>query len=236
VNVVKKVIVNGAYGKMGELACQHIEASTDLILAATAGRQDDLAQIIQQNQADMVLDLTNANAVWSNANIIIDHGLRPIIGSSGLSADQIHSLQSKAKIKQLSGIIVPNFSIGAVLMMQCAEIAAQHFTDCAIVETHHPAKIDQPSGTARASAERIQHINQHAVDIHSIRLPGVIANQQITFGGLDETLCIEHNTISREAFMPGIILACRKVTHLHELVVGLEHCLDASLISTMKPK
>ena len=223
------ILVNGAFGKMGTLACQAIEQTNDLSLISKVGREDDLAMHIKQRQPDLVLDLTNSKAIWQTANITLDLNTRLVIGTSGLSTDQIESLTNKAKEKSLGSMIVPNFSIGAVLMMKYAADAAHYFKHATIKETHHPAKLDSPSGTALATARKISEalqVDENKIDIQSSRKEGVLAKQQVIFTGQSETLTIEHDTKNREVFMPGVLLACRKVMAFDQMHVGLEWCLS----------
>lgn len=216
-----KVIINGANGKMGQEAVKAVEAANDLTLVAALGRQDNLAKAIADTQASVVVDLTEPAAVYDNTKTILENGAHPVVGTTGLTDDQLTELQQLAKQQSLGGIIVPNFSIGAVLMMRFASEAAKFYQNAEILEYHHPRKKDSPSGTAR----RTQEMMGQACPIHSIRLPGVVAEQQVLFGGEAETLMIQHRTIDRAAFMPGLLLCCRKISSLNELAVGLEALL-----------
>jgi len=149
------VIVNGANGKMGALACQTIQNHPEFELVAALGRQDDLGQHIDTTQAKIVVDLTRADCVYTNALTIIQHHAHPVIGTSGLVDDQIQTLQSQCQDQQLGGIIVPNFSIGAILMMHFSAIASRFLSEVEIIETHHQQKPDSPSGTAIKTADLI---------------------------------------------------------------------------------
>lgn len=240
-----RVIVNGANGKMGKLACSAIENHDNFTLVARLGRGDNLSMEITKNKADVVVDLTTADSVYENSIAIIQSGARPVIGASGLLEDQINDLSKRCEKNNIGGIIVPNFSIGAVLMMQFAAQAARLLPEVEIIEAHHQQKLDAPSGTALKTAEMIakarvlgknklqlkelipgvrggSHVD---VPIHSLRIPGVLAQQQIIFGSLGETLTITHNSIDRASFMPGVILACQSVLQLDKLYYGLEHIL-----------
>jgi 4-hydroxy-tetrahydrodipicolinate reductase len=241
-----KVIVNGAQGKMGELACKTIEEHSSLTLVAGLGRHDVLADEIRAKQADVVVDLTRADSVYDNSLTIIELGAHPVIGTSGLNDKQIAKLQHLSLEKKLGGLIVPNFSIGALLMMHFASIASRFFPECEIVEAHHQNKLDAPSGTALKTAELIKNarMSERAqlklkelvsgarggiyqdVPVHAIRLPGILAKQDVIFGSFGETLTIGHNSIDRSAFMPGLALACTSVMDLDTLYYGLEHILD----------
>ncbi len=244
-SVKTRIIVNGANGKMGALACETLAADQQFELVGQAGRQDNLGELIDSSQADVVLDLTRADCVWDNAQTIMTHGARPVIGTTGLNNEQIDELTIQCQNLNLGAIIVPNFSVGAVLMMHFAAQAAAHYSEVEIVETHHQQKLDAPSGTAMKTAEMIaqsrkKNPNQldlkelipgarggssHQVPIHSLRLPGVIARQTVEFGGIGETLTITHNSLDRACFMPGVVLACKAVMSLDSLVYGLETVL-----------
>ncbi len=240
------VIVNGASGKMGTHACKAINEHNDFQLVASLGRTDNLLTAIAETKANIVIDLTRADCVYDNCLTIINQGAHPVIGTSGLSFEQITTLQQLCNEKKLGGIIVPNFSISAVLMMRFAADAARLMPEVEIIEAHHPQKLDAPSGTAMKTAELIAaarimpkaHLDLKEllpgarggihgdINIHSIRLPGVLARQQVIFGNLGETLTITHDTIDRSSFMPGLILACKRVQQLDALYYGLEHVLD----------
>lgn len=246
-----KIIINGANGRMGKSAVAYLPTQTDLSLVATAGRKDDLAGLIKQHQADVVVDLTTAEVAFDNASTIINAGARAVIGTSGFNDEHIATLQAQCKQKKLGGVIAPNFSISAILMMQLATQAAAHLPSVEIIEYHHDQKKDAPSGTAAKTAHMINAARKaaqltvppdpttieleqypgcrgghcHSVPTHSVRLPGFIATQEVIFGNTGETLSIRHSTINRDAFMPGIALACRRVMTLNELVYGLDNLL-----------
>ncbi len=239
------VIVNGANGKMGAIACKTIAEHPDFTLLAGLGSTDNLEKSMQDLKPQIVIDLTTAKSVYANATTIINNNARPVIGTSGLLDEQISALQEIASSKKLGGIIVPNFSIGAILMMQFAKFAAKLMPEVEIIEAHHKQKLDAPSGTALKTADMIaasrteipnqletREIIKNArgatyknINIHSIRLPGYLANQQVIFGNHGETLTICHNSIDRSSFMPGLILACQTVTKLDSLIYGLENII-----------
>lgn len=239
------VIVNGAQGKMGQLACETIQKHAEFDLLAGLGRSDDLAQAISDLNPGIVVDLTRADSVYQNTKIIIEQGAHPVIGTSGLLDAEIETLRSLCTKKNLGGLIVPNFSIAAVLMMQFAAKAAHYLPEVEIVEAHHPAKAEAPSGTALKTADVIAKARTRAahmprceelvpgalgalhqdVRIHSMRLPGTLAQQDVIFGQLGETLTLRHQTIDRLSFMPGVILACQHVLTLDTLVYGLDQLL-----------
>ncbi|MDF3054129.1 MAG: dapB [Gammaproteobacteria bacterium] len=240
-----RVLVNGAHGKMGQEAVKAINKDPDLVLAGEAHRDSDLAHMIEAMQAEVVVDLTTASDVFQNTQTIIASNAHPVIVTSGLSLDDVAHFAETCKAKGLGGLVAPNFSIGAVLMMRYASEAAKYFSDVEIIEYHHNQKIDAPSGTAMRTAEMIAEVRARVpedptkkevlsgargglykdIRVHSIRIPGVIANQEVIFGGEGETLTLTHNTLHRGAFMPGICLACKKVPSLKTLVYGLEHLL-----------
>lgn len=241
-----KVLVNGAQGNMGKAVVNAIQNTNDLILVAQTDKEDHLVETIQSSGAQVVVDFTTAESAFVNANAIITAGARPVIGTSGLLAEQVETLTEICRKKQLGGLVAPNFALGAVLMMQYARDCAQYFPDVEIIEMHHTRKADAPSGTALRTAEMISETqgkkelsqtlqvekfsgargaSYHDIPIHSVRLPGLLAHQIVIFGGLGQSLSIRHDTMSREAFMPGVCLACRKVMQLKELVFGLEKIL-----------
>ncbi len=242
----KRVIVNGAQGKMGRLACEILRGHADFELVAELGRQDDLARCIIETQADIVVDLTRADVAFQNALVIINSGASPVIGTSGLLAEQIDDLKKQCDTLNRGGLIVPNFSIGAVLMMHFSAIAARYFADVEIIEAHHPQKVDAPSGTAIKTADLIAGARLHkkqpdacreilpgargalsqSIPIHAVRLSGVLAEQSVIFGQPGETLTVLHRTSDRVSFMPGLVLACQRVTSLKTLCYGLEYVLD----------
>jgi 4-hydroxy-tetrahydrodipicolinate reductase len=240
-----RVIVNGARGKMGALACETLKNHPEFDLVAQLSKKDHLAQVINDTHAQVVVDLTRADCVYENSVHIIQAGARPVIGTSGLLTQQIETLASLCESHQLGGIIVPNFSISAVLMMMFAAKAAEYLSEVEIIEAHHQQKLDAPSGTALKTADMIAATRKHPkntlilkeliagsrggnhadINIHSIRLPGIIARQEVIFGNIGETLSIIHNTIDRQSFMPGIVLACQKVMTAEHLIYGLEEVL-----------
>lgn len=240
-----KLIVNGANGRMGQVFVKTTMEHDDLSLVAETGRQDNLVETIQQTQADVVVDLTTADAAYGNALAIIQAGARPVIGTSGLSLEQVKELQAEAARSKLGGIIAPNFSIGAVLMMRYAKDAARYFNNIEVIEHHHDKKADAPSGTAMKTAQLMAEsrqqkpaplvekellpgargANHEEIHIHSVRLPGRVAHQEVIFGGTGEILTIRNDAIDRSCYMPGIVLSCRKVMELDHLVYGLEDIL-----------
>ncbi len=239
-----RIIVNGAHGKMGQLAVAMLSVQPDFEVVAVLGRADNLSQSIQAMQAQVVVDLTCASVVYQNTLTIIEAGSCPVIGTSGLLPEQYLTLKAYCDENKLGGIIVPNFSIGAVLMMHFSSVASKYMSDVEIVEVHHPQKQEAPSGTAIKTAEMIaqsrkEHVSypchellsgargalSRDVPIHSLRVSGVLAQQEVIFGQTGETLSIVHRTLDRVSFMPGLLLACQKVRALKTLHYGLEHLL-----------
>ncbi len=239
------ILINGAQGKMGQHTIAAVKGDGRFCLVAQTGRQDDLASLIAKHQPDIVIDFTIASEAMTNATIILESGARAVIGTSGFLPEDIKTLEALCENKGLGAIIAPNFSIGALLMMQMSAQAAKYLPAMEIVEMHHDQKQDAPSGTALKTADMIAETRgdytpvegealldrsargvwHHSIPIHAIRIPGVIANQMVICGGQGETLTIRHDTLSREAFMPGVLLACEKVMALDHLVYGLEHLL-----------
>lgn len=237
-----RVLVNGAAGRMGQTTVKFIHTDKTLNLVGEAHEKDDIKKSILATKADIVIDFTNAAVVYENTKNIILAGAHPIIGTSGLIPKQIKELQRLCAEKNLGGIIAPNFCIGALLMMRFAEQAAQYFSECEIIETHHENKLDAPSATAIKTAELINSARKKPpsvkkvhetlrgargaikdkIPIHALRLPGFLAKQDILFGHMGGNLVIAHETIDRNAYMPGVLLACKKVMSLKKLVYGLE--------------
>lgn len=246
-NTPINIIINGANGKMGRTTIAAITHEKDLQLIAATTRDDDLISAIKKNHTDVVIDFTTPTSVFENTQKIIDAGARAVIGTTGLSQEQIKILSDKCKKKKIGAIIAPNFSIGAILMMKYAQDAANYFNDVEIIEYHHAQKKDAPSGTAKKTAEFISQTkkekntsakidlqlknnpargkNHCEIPIHSVRLNGVFANQQVIFGGNGEIFTLQHIASDRNAMMPGLFLCCRKVMGLNELVYGMESFL-----------
>lgn len=238
------ILINGASGKMGKTTVAAIAHESDLTLVATTTRADDLTTAIRQSHADVVIDWTTPASVFNNAKSIIAAGVHPVIGTTGLTDEQIAELTALCAEKKLGGVITPNFSIGAILMMKYAQLAAAYFPDVEIIEYHHPHKLDAPSGTAKKTAELIaknklhkntsesidaalknnaaRGVHHHDIPIHAVRMTGVFANQQVIFGGNGETFILQHTTSDRNAMMPGVFLCCRNVMALDHLVYGME--------------
>ncbi len=241
-----RVLVNGAKGRMGQEVVKAVTAAADLELVDQTDLGDDLIARIKASQAQAVVDFTTAAVAFENTRKILEAGVHPVVGTSGLLAEQVAELQQMAKDKDIGGLIAPNFAIGAVLLMKYAQDAAKYLPDVELIELHHNRKADAPSGTAVKTAQLIAEARQeipkalveekelfegargsevHGVRVHSLRLPGLVAHQEVIFGGTGETLTIRHDSIHRESFMPGVCLACRKVIGTQQLFYGLEHLL-----------
>ncbi|HMO17077.1 MAG TPA: 4-hydroxy-tetrahydrodipicolinate reductase [Oligoflexia bacterium] len=243
-----KVLVNGAKGRMGTEAVSAVRSDSELLLVAETDKGDDLQRAISDSGAQVVVDFTLASVGFENAKIILSSGARPVLGTSGFNAQSVQVLDSMARELGLGGIVAPNFAIGAVLLMKFAKEAVKYFPNVEIVELHHDKKEDFPSGTAVRTAEMIsegralrtsethspvseQHRDQNrgvvhsGVTIHSVRLPGYVAHEEVLFGGQSQTLSIRHDSIHRQSFMPGVVLSCKKVMSLSGIVYGLEHIL-----------
>jgi 4-hydroxy-tetrahydrodipicolinate reductase len=216
-----RVAVAGAAGKMGATACAAVEAADDLELTGRADPALGTPLSAVLHGADVVVDFTRPDTALANALACVEAGVHAVIGTTGFDLEPLRGARGA------NVFIAPNFAIGAVLMMRFAAEAARHLDGAEIVEAHNPAKLDAPSGTAKRTAELMAAASGgKEPPIHSIRLPGVVADQEVVLGGLAQTLTIAHRTIGRESFMPGVLLAIRRVGGLEASpVVGLEHLL-----------
>jgi 4-hydroxy-tetrahydrodipicolinate reductase len=223
-----RVAVSGAAGRMGATVCGAVYETADMELVERADPAlgVTLEHALAQCKPDVVVDFTVPDTVFDNTRQCLEHGTHVVVGTTGLSAEQVEELRADAQRSEGNCLIAPNFAIGAVLMMEAAKLIAPHMPDCEIVELHHEAKLDAPSGTAKRTAELIEDAGgRKDPPIHSVRLPGLVASQEVIFGGLGQTLTLRHDTISRESFMPGVLLAIRKVAGIDDLVVGLENVM-----------
>ena len=205
-----------------------------------------LAAAIDASRPDVMVDFTKPDVALQNAITALESGVAPVIGTTGLTVEAKNQLSSIAEKQKTPCFIAPNFAIGAVLMMMMAKQAAKYMPNVEIIELHHDNKLDAPSGTALQTAELIREVRGDmrqghpdeketipgargavvgGLHIHSVRLPGYVAHQEVIFGGLGQTLSIRHDSTDRESFMPGVVLACKKVRSLSGLVVGLENLL-----------
>jgi 4-hydroxy-tetrahydrodipicolinate reductase len=213
---------------MGQTVCAAVEGAEEMELV---GRADpalgsSLSDAIGASSPDVVVDFSVPDAVFDNAMACLERGVHVVVGTTGMNDEQVRELDAAAAESEANCFIAPNFAIGAVLMMEAARMVAPHMPDCEIVELHHDQKLDAPSGTAKRTADLIAaETGREAPPIHSVRLPGLVAHQEVLFGGIGQTLTIRHDSISRESFMPGVLLAVRNVEGLDGLVVGLENLL-----------
>jgi 4-hydroxy-tetrahydrodipicolinate reductase len=212
-----RVAVAGAAGRMGQAVCAAVDGAPDMELT---GRADptlgtSVGEVLES--ADVLVDFTIPDTAVSNIRDAVAAGVHAVVGTTGFDLEELRGL-SGANV-----FVAPNFAIGAVLMMQFAAQAARHLAKAEIIELHHDRKLDAPSGTAARTAA----LMGGEVPIHSVRLPGLVAHQEVILGDVGQTLTIRHDSIDRESFMPGVLLAIRKVGSLSSSpVVGLEHLLD----------
>lgn len=267
------VIVNGATGKMGREAIKAIAAAEDLQLIGALARNperigQDIGEVVgcgplevpithdkealfamgsQQPEVPVVVDLTHPEVIYENVRAAIAYGIFPVIGTTGLSRDQLVELDAFAQKSSLGGLVIPNFSIGMVLMQQAAIQASRFYDHVEIIELHHDQKADAPSGTAIKTAQMLGELGKRfnppkvessetlagarggdggeGIRIHSIRLPGLVAHQQIIFGEQGETYTLRHDTSDRSCYMPGLLMCIRKVRAVQGIIYGLEKIL-----------
>jgi 4-hydroxy-tetrahydrodipicolinate reductase len=219
-----RVAVAGAAGKMGATVCEAVEEAGGLELT---GRADpalgtELSDVLPD--ADVLVDFTVPDTALENVRACLEAGVHVVVGTTGFDLD---TARAAAEASEANCFVAPNFAIGAVLLMEVSQTIAKHMPECEIVELHHDRKLDAPSGTAKRTQELIDAAggNVHK-PIHSVRLPGLVAHQEVIFGGIGQTLAIRHDSIDRRSFMPGVVLACRKVADLPDrFTVGLEKLL-----------
>ncbi len=267
------VIVNGAAGKMGREVAKAVSQAEDMTLFGAIDRnsqymgqdvgevagcgplevpiindlQGTMVMAVQEKQPGVMVDFTHPDSVYDNIRTAIAYGIRPVVGTTGLTAKQLDELADFAEKASMGALIVPNFSIGMVLLQQAAIRASQYFENVEIIELHHNQKADAPSGTAIKTAQMLAELGKtynspqveesenmagargakapENIPIHSVRLPGLLAHQEVIFGGPGQTYTLRHDTIDRASFMPGVLLAVRKVLELKTLVYGLEKIL-----------
>jgi 4-hydroxy-tetrahydrodipicolinate reductase len=221
-----KVVVSGAAGRMGETTCGAVEGADDMELVGRADPALDTPVKDVLDGADVLVDFTTPDAAPANVFDAIDAGVHVVVGSTGFDLEQLRD-----RVHEIGGeancFVAPNFAIGAVLMMEASKLIAPHMPEAEIIELHGEHKKDAPSGTAKRTAELIGEAGGNVHEpIHSVRLPGLVAHQEVTFGGEGQTLSIRHDSIDRSSFMPGVLLAVRRVADLPErFVVGLEELL-----------
>lgn len=267
------VIVNGALGKMGRETVKAIAQSSDMTLLGAISRNPEyagqdvgeiigcgelevpvmpdlqamLALVAQEQQPGVMVDFTHPSVVYENIRSAIAYGVRPVVGTTGLSAEQLNELAEFADKSSMGCAIIPNFSIGVVLLQQAAMQASQYFDHVEIIELHHNQKADAPSGTAIQTAQLLSEfgkpynppsvketekmpgargsVTEDGIRIHSVRLPGLIAHQEVIFGAPGQIYTLRHDTSDRACYMPGVLLSIRKVIQLKSLVYGLEKLL-----------
>jgi 4-hydroxy-tetrahydrodipicolinate reductase len=239
------VAVLGARGRMGSEVVKAVEATEGLALVAALDLGDSLDQL-KGSAAHVVVDFTTPDSVMSNLEFLINNGINVVVGTTGFDDAKLATVKGwLAQNPSVGVLIAPNFAIGAVLMMEFAEKAARYFESAEIIELHHPAKVDAPSGTAARTAELMSAARKEAglgampdatttaldgargasvagIPVHSVRARGLVAHQEVLFGGLGETLTIRHDSIDRAGFMPGVILGVRKIVNSPGLTHGLD--------------
>ena len=258
-----KVVVQGALGRMGRevikalcdepemavVGAVELQATEDsLDLPNNSGKvpfSSDLAHILTECQPDVLVDFTIARATMPAVRIAVKQGVNLVIGTTGLTPDDINEIGQLTKVHQVGAVVAPNFALGAVLMIHLAELAAKYFDYAEIIELHHHQKVDAPSGTALSTAKAMVQTRGkpfyhpaeskevlesrgkqvEGVNIHSVRLPGLMAHQEVILGTAGQTLSIRHDTINRECFMPGVMLAIEDVVKRQGLVYGLDALL-----------
>lgn len=243
------VAVLGAKGRMGSEVLRAIESSSDLVLVAALDIGDSL-QILVEKEASVVVDFTTPDSVMSNLQFTISHGIHAVVGTTGFDESRYAQLQKWQSANPEVGVLIaPNFGLGAVLMMEFAKTAARYFESAEIIELHHPNKVDAPSGTSTRTAELIGEARHqaglaampdatrsalegargakvHGIPIHSVRARGLVAHQEVIFGGPGETLTIRHDSLDRVGFMPGVLLAVRSISSAPGINIGLEVFLN----------
>jgi 4-hydroxy-tetrahydrodipicolinate reductase len=222
-----RVLVSGAAGRMGETACAAVEGAEDMALAGRADPALDTSVADLLGDADVMVDFTTPEAAPANVMAAIDAGVHAVVGSTGFDLDDLRARVTAAD-GEAKCFVAPNFAIGAVLMMEVSKQIASQMPEVEIIELHSAQKKDAPSGTAKRTADLIREAggNVHQ-PIHSVRLPGLVAHQEVIFGGEGQTLAIRHDSTDRTSFMPGVLLAVRGVGEMPErFVVGLENLLN----------
>jgi 4-hydroxy-tetrahydrodipicolinate reductase len=242
-----KVAVAGYRGKVGSVLAAAFQNEPDIEYVGGVSRGDNLAEFLHERRPRALVDFTRPSEALHNALAAVAAGASPVIGTTGLSAADVDKLETACREKKIGGIVAPNFAVGAVLMMHLADIAAPHFDAAEIIELHHAGKLDAPSGTALSTARRLASRRgdrpfahkkaeketlagtrggeEGNVAIHSVRLPGFVADQEVIFGLPGQTLTIAHRTTSREAYVPGVLLAIRRVTTEPRFYRGLDELL-----------
>jgi 4-hydroxy-tetrahydrodipicolinate reductase len=247
-----RVAVAGALGRMGTEVTQAVNAAEDMeVVAGVDVRPDnqvytDLRQAIEQGRPQVLVDFTVAEAAFANAMTALELGVRPVIGTTGMSPEQLAQIESRARETKTGAFIAPNFALGAVLMMHFARIGARYFDSAEVIDLHHDQKIDSPSGTGHKTAMEMAEARGkpfatnvpekeplpgargaewQGIRLHSVRLPGLVAHHEVIFGAQGQVLTIRHDSTDRTSFMPGVLIAIREVLALDKLVLGLDNLL-----------
>ena len=244
------IIVNGSKGKMGCESVKAIQANSKLNLVAALDVEDNLSKALMKHTVDVVLDFTHPSCVVKNVETVLQTGKHCVIGTTGLSEADLERFDALAKQHNKACLVIPNFSIGAVLMMRFAAQAAKYLPNYEVIEYHHPHKADAPSGTAQKTVQLMQQATQeqpnvnlealkktefyegargamlHQAAVHSVRLPGFMGDQEVVFGSEGQRLKIQHISTHRSCYMPGVCLALKKAQNYTGLVYGLEVLLD----------
>ena len=221
-----RVAVSGAGGKMGETVCEAVDGAADMELTGQADPSlgTGLATVLEG--ADVVVDFTTPDAAPRNIRACLDAGVHAVVGTSGWDIDELRSEVVGSGSAGANVFVAPNFAIGAVLMIELSRQVVAHIPDCEIVELHRAENRDAPSGTAKHTEARITEAGGKVNGVHSVRLPGMLAHQEVIFGGEGQTLTIRHDSLDRRSFMPGVLLAVRRVPDLPDrFTVGLEALL-----------
>ncbi len=241
-----RVGVLGAAGRMGSTVCTAVEGDSELELAASVDLDDSIEEFVA-NGVDVAVDFTTAGAVKDNVRFCLEHGIHVVVGTTGMDETDLKDLDKWASDSEANVFVAPNFAVGAVLMMEFSARAARYFDNAEVIERHHENKLDAPSGTALRTA-RLMHEargnewtkladskeslagsrggEESGIRIHSVRVPGSVAHQEVILGAQGETLTIRHDSLDRASFMPGVLLAVKNVAKLPGLTVGLENLLD----------
>jgi 4-hydroxy-tetrahydrodipicolinate reductase len=241
--------VLGAHGKVGQAICAAVEAAADLELVASVDKDDSL-EVFTETNTQVVVDFTHPDVVMGNLKFLVERGIHAVVGTTGFDAARLDEVRGWLAARPETGVLIaPNFAIGAVLSMRFAEQAARFFNSVEIIELHHPNKADAPSGTAYRTAGLIAAARERAgvgpspdatttelegargadvdgVRVHSVRLAGLVAHQEVLFGTQGETLTIRHDSIDRNSFAPGVLLGVREIANRPGLTVGLDPLLD----------
>jgi 4-hydroxy-tetrahydrodipicolinate reductase len=242
-----RVGVLGAKGKVGTTMCAAVRAADELTLSAEVDAGDELA-LLTDSGTEVVIDFTHPDVVMDNLKFVIDNGIHAVVGTTGFTDDRLEQVRSWLSGKPDSAVLIaPNFAIGAVLSMYFAQKAAPYFESVEVIELHHPQKADAPSGTATRTAKLIAQARKglppnpdatstglegargadvDGIPVHSVRLTGLVAHQEVLFGTLGETLTIRHDSLDRTSFVPGVLLAVREIAKHPGLTIGIEPLLD----------